>query len=173
MESKMNMEEDTLNLVTGLTAGERKRLFSWIASLPEGKRIDICQDGVKKSFQLRKERPDLPGRINKYCALILIARRSGWNTVAGKGFRVAKQEQFEDFTNLRQAKVAQFLQKGRTPTLKRKIMALWGVVKDLKANEVAFRPMSEYLLKNHKLKVSASYLSTLWKEMEEQHEPPI
>ena len=169
----MNREEDNLNLVTGLTAGERKRLFSWIASLPEEKRIDVFQGGVKKSSQLHKERPDLPGRINKYCALILTARRSGWDTVAGKGFRVAKQEQFEDFTHLRRANVAQLLQKGRTPTLKRKVLALWGVVKDLKANEVAFRPMSEYLLKNHKLKVSASYLSTLWKEMEEQHEPPI
>jgi hypothetical protein len=159
--------EDILNLVTGLTESERKRVFSWIASLPEEKRINIFQDGVKKSFQLHKERPDLPGRINKYCALVLTARRSGWDTLAGKGFRVAKQEQYTDFTHLREAKVAQFLQKGRTPTIKRKVMALWGIIKELKENEVAFRPISEYLLKNHKLRVSASYLSTLWKEMED------
>jgi len=162
--------EDTLNQVTGLLTCERKRLFSWIASLTEEKRIEIIQDGVKKSFQLHTERPDLTGRINKYCALVLAARRSGWDTIAGKGFRVAEQEQYDDFTHLRQAKVAQFLQKGRTPTIKRNVLALWGVIKNLKRNGLAFRPMSEYLLKNHKLKVSASYLATLWKEMEEHHE---
>jgi hypothetical protein len=80
----MNME-DTLNLLTGLTVGERKRLFSWLATLPEEKRIEIFQDGVKKSFQLRDERPDLTGRINKYSAFVLAARRSGWDTFAGKG----------------------------------------------------------------------------------------
>jgi len=35
--------------------------FSWIASLPEEKIIEIFQDGVKKSFQLNEERPDFGG----------------------------------------------------------------------------------------------------------------
>jgi hypothetical protein len=170
---RIKATEDTLNLITGLTESERKRVLSWIASLPEEKRIDIFQDGVKKSFQLHKERPDLPGRINKYCAYILAARRSGWDTFAGKGFRVAGWHQYDDFTNLRQAKVARLLQKGRTPIIKRKVLALWGVIKELKENDVAFRPISEYLLKNHKLKVSASYLSTLWKEVEVHHDAQL
>jgi len=59
---------EQLNLITGLTESERKRLFSWVASLPEEMIIEIFQEGVKKSFQLKEERPDvplswLPGRL--------------------------------------------------------------------------------------------------------------
>jgi hypothetical protein len=168
----MNME-DTLNLLTGLTVGDRKRLFSWLATLPEEKRIEIFQDGVKKSFQLHDERPDLPGRINKYCAFVLAARRSGWDTLSGKGFRVAQQEQYDDFANLRQAKVAKLLQKGRTPIVKRKTIAYWGIIKELRIGGMAFRSISRYLLERHKLKVSSSYLATLWKELEAYNETQI
>ena len=34
-----------LNLITGLTEHERKKLFSWLASLPEENIIEIFQDG--------------------------------------------------------------------------------------------------------------------------------
>ena len=103
---------DVLNVITGLTAQERKRLFSWIASIPEKQRVDIFQAGVKKSCQLHKSRPDLSGRVNKYCAFILAARKAGWDTIKGKGYRIAQQENYEDFTHLRQAKTAELLSRG-------------------------------------------------------------
>jgi hypothetical protein len=161
--------DDALNLITGLTGQERKRLFSWIASLPEKQRVDIFQSGVKKSFQLHKSRPDLSGRVNKYCAFILAARKAGWDTLKGKGYRIAQQEQYEDFTHLRQAKTADLLGRGRTPVLKRKVLAYWGEINELKAAGMGFRPIAEYLLKSRKLKVSPSYLMKLWHEVEEKH----
>ena len=56
---------DQMNLITGLADRERKKVFSWVASLPEEKIIEIFQEGVKKTYQLKDERPDLPGRITK------------------------------------------------------------------------------------------------------------
>jgi hypothetical protein len=56
---------EQLNQITGLTESERKKLFSWVASLPEEMIIEIFQEGVKKSFQLKGESPNLTGRINK------------------------------------------------------------------------------------------------------------
>ena len=160
-----------LNPITGLTAKERKRLFSWIASLPEEQRVGIFQTGVKKSFQLQKERPDLPGRFNKYCAFILAARQSGWDTIKGKGYRVAQKEQYKDFIHLRQAKAAELLlNRGRTPVIKRKVLAHWGEIRELKAAGTGFRPIAEYLLKSRKLKVSPSYLMKLWHEVEEKND---
>lgn len=161
--------EDVLNPVTGLTAVERSRLFSWIASLPERQRVAIFQTGVKKSFQLHKDRPDLPGRINKYCAFVLAARQSGWDTIKGKGYRIAQKEQYGDFTQLRQAKAAELLKRGRTPVLKRKVLAYWGEIKELKNTGSGFRPIAAYLLKSRKLKVSPSYLIKLWHEVEEEN----
>lgn len=157
---------EQLNLITSLTEHERKKLFSWVASLPEEKIIDIFQDGVKKSFQLKEERPDLHGRINKYCAFIIAARKSGWDTLKGKGYRVAAQEQYDDFSHLRKASAATMISKGRTPVLRRKVLAYWGEVKELKADGMGFRVIAGYLQSKRKLKVSATYLAKVWSEVE-------
>lgn len=157
---------EQLNLITGLTGHERKKLFAWVASLPEDKIIEIFQDGVKRSFQLKGEHPDLPGRISKYCAFVMAARKGGWDTIKGKGYRVAEKEQYDDFSHLRKANAAILISRGRKPLLRRKILAYWGEVKELKAEDMGFRTISDYLYRKRKLKVSATYLSKLWKEVE-------
>jgi hypothetical protein len=158
--------DDLLNQITGLTDRERKKVLSWVASLAEERIIEIFQEGVKKSYQIKEERPDLPGRVGKYCAFILAARKAGWDTLKGKGYRVAEREQYEDFTHLRKARAATLIRRGRTPVLRRKILAHWGEVKELKAEGMGFRPIAEYLSKTRKVKTSASYLLKLWKEVE-------
>ncbi|QVW35340.1 hypothetical protein KIP69_00380 [Geobacter sulfurreducens] len=158
--------DELLNQITGLTEQQRKKALHWVASLPEEKVIEIFQDGVKKAYQIKEVRPDLPGRINKYCAFIIAVRKAGWDTVKGKGYRVAAKEQYDDFSHLRKAKAAELVQKGRTPVLRKKILAHWGEVKELKAEGKGFRPIAAYLAKTRKVKTSASYLSQLWKEVE-------
>jgi len=158
--------DDLLNQITGLTDRERKQVLSWVASLPEERTIEIFQDGVKKSYQIKEERPDLPGRVGKYCAFIVAARKAGWDTLKGKGYRVAEKEQYDDFSHLRRARAASLIQRGRTPVLRRKILAHWGEVKELKAEGMGFRPIADYLSKTRKVKTSASYLVKLWHEVE-------
>jgi len=157
---------EQLNLITGLTEHERKKLFSWVASLPEENIIEIFQEGVKKSFQLKEERPDLHGKINKYCAFIIAARKGGWDSTKGKGYRVADQEQYNDFSHLRKSNAAILISRGRIPVLRRKVLAYWGEVKELKTDGMGFRPIAGYLTSKRKLKVSATYLAKLWKEVE-------
>ena len=157
---------DQLNLITGLTEHERKKILSWVASLPEGKIIEIYQDGVKRSYQLKDERPDLPGRIAKYCGFVMAARKGGWDTLKGKGYRTADQEQYYDFSHLRQAYAATLINKGRRPVLRRKILSYWGEVRGLKAEGMGFRTIADYFKSKRKLKVSAAYLCKLWKEVE-------
>jgi len=157
---------DQIDLITGITEAERKKVLSWIAKLPEEKIIAIFQDGVKKSFQLKEQAPNLFGRVNKYCAFVLAARNAGWDTVSGKGYRVAQQKQYDDFANLRKAKATAIIQKGRIPVLRRKVLAYWGEIKELKADGMGFRPIANYLNKNRKIKASATYLSKLWREVE-------
>ncbi len=158
--------DDLLNQITGLTDRERKKVLSWAVSLPEERIIEIFKDGVKKSFQLKDDRPDLPGKIGKYCAFIVAARKAGWDTLNGKGYRIAEKEQYEDFSNLRKAKAAELIRHGRTPVLRRKILAYWGEVKELKSKGMGFRPIADYLARTRKIKTSASYLVKLWKEVE-------
>lgn len=157
---------DKLNLITGLTEIERKKLLSWVASLPEDKIIEIFQDGVKRAFQLKEERPELPGRICKYCAFIRSSRKAGWDTIKGKGYRVASKEQYDDFSDLRKARAATLIAKGRTPVLRRKLLAFWGEIKELKTEGMGFRIIADYLYNKRRLKVSATYLAKLWKALE-------
>ena len=158
--------EDMLNQITGLITSERKKVVHWIASLPEEEIISIFQGAVKKSFQLKEERPDIPGKVSKYCAFIVAARNAGWDTKTGKGFREATEKQYEDFSHLRKAQAADLIKRGRTPVLRRKILAYWGEIKQLKADGTGFRPIADYLAKTRKLKTSASYLAQLWREVE-------
>jgi hypothetical protein len=158
--------DDQLTQITGLSGRERKKLLAWVASLPEETVIGIFQDGVKKSYQLKDASPDLPGRFVKYSAFIMAARAAGWDILKGKGYRVAGQEQYDDFSHLRKARAAELVRRGRTPVLRRKILAHWGEIKELKAQGMGFRPIADYLARTRKVKTSASYLVKLWKEVE-------
>jgi hypothetical protein len=158
--------DDLLTQITGLSDRERKKVLTWMASLPEETVIGIFQDGVKKSFQLKEANPDLPGRVVKYCAIILAARVSGWDTLKGKGYRVAGQEQYDDFSHLRKSRAAELVHRGRTPILRRKILAHWGEIRELKADGMGFRPIADFLARTRKVKTSALYLVRLWKEVE-------
>lgn len=162
----MEKIDEILNPITGITCKERKNVLSWVASLPETQIIDVFQDAVKKTFQLKDETPALPGKIAKYCAFILASRKFGWDTIRGKGYRVAEGEQYRDFVNLREAKTAELLRRGRTPVLKRKVLAYWGEVKEIKSKGGGFRAISRYLAKERKLSVSAAYLQKMWGEVE-------
>jgi hypothetical protein len=157
---------ELLDQITGLSVQERKRAYLWVGSLPESKIIEIYQNGVKISYQIKNERPDLAGKIAKYCAFILAARQAGWDTLFGKDYRVAGVEQFNDFSNLRKAKAAAFIRKpGRTPVLRKKVLAHLGEIKQLHEEGLGFRQISDYLHKCRKIKISATYLSMLWKEI--------
>lgn len=154
-----------IDVITGLTESDRKKIFSWIASLSEELAIDIFQDAVKKSFQLKEQNPGILGKTIKYCAFVLAARNAGWDSIQGKGYRVAGQKQFDDFSHMRKAKAAAFIKKGRTPVTRRKVLAHWGEVLELKAEGMGFRPIADYLCRKRKVKTSATYLAKLWKEL--------
>lgn len=158
-------EKEQIDLISGITWAERKKILRWIASLPEEKVIEIFQAAVKKSFQLKEQSPDIPGRTSKYCAFILAARNAGWDTVAGKVYRIAEQQQYNDFSSLRKARAATLIKKGRIPILRKKVLAHWGEIQELKTEGLGFRPICNYLSKTRKIKVSPVYLGRLWKEV--------
>lgn len=158
--------DDTLNMITGLTAAERSKALSWWVGRSEELRVGIMQDAVKQYYLIKDSHPELEGRLGRYCGLLRAVRHGGWDTIKGKGFRVASQEQFTDFTNLRQAKAATLIKRGRTPVLRKKILAYWGEIVEMKAQGLGFRPITEYLLKERKIKTSSVYLGRLWLEVQ-------
>ena len=163
------MADDLLNIITGLTEQERNKVFSWVATLTDTQRLEIFQQAVKISYQLKDRSTDLSGREQKYCAFILSARNAGWDSLKGKGFRVADQKQYDDFSNLRAASVAELIHRGRKPLLRKKVLAYWGEVAEEHGKGAGFRAIAVYLYDKRKIKVSASYLAQLWKEVNTKH----
>lgn len=161
----MPMCEQQLDLITGIIKSERKKIFSWVASLSEELITEIFQNAVKKSFKMKEQYPNILGKTIKYGAFVLAARNAGWDSIKGKGYRVAETKQFDDFSHLRKANVAALIKKGRTPLLRGKILAYWGEIKELKDAGMGFRPIALYLAKTRKIKTSSTYLARLWKEI--------
>jgi hypothetical protein len=103
----------------------------------------------------------------------MAAREAGWDSLRGKGYRVAAKRQFEDFGNIRKDGVDDLVRKsqrtcltGRTPVIRRKVMAYWGEVVQLKKEGIGFRKIAEYLAKKRRVKVSWAHLAKIWKEVE-------
>ncbi|PLY04234.1 MAG: hypothetical protein C0622_03240 [Desulfuromonas sp.] len=159
--------DDLLTQITGMTSRERKWLLSWVASLPEADVMAVFQSGVKLSYQIKDQQPELSGRICKYCAFIVAGRRAGWDAVRGKGYRIAGRKQYEDFSHLRKSKAADLISKGRPPTKRKELLAHWGEIKELKEAGNGFRGIAKYLKLHRKVDVSPSYLALLWKQVEE------
>jgi hypothetical protein len=165
---KMNVN-DELELITGLSEKDRKKIFTWVATLQVSVIADIFQDAENKECQIKAEHPELQEKVVKYCAFIQATRKAGWNTFHGKGFQMADDKQYDDFVHERGIAVAKLASKGRTPVLRKKILRFWDEIKAFKAEGLGFRPIVEHLLKKRKLKASASYLKMLWKEIEENY----
>ena len=102
--------------------------------------------------------------------LILAAREYGWDTLKGKGYRVAEDDQFKDWEKIRKMRV-QELRSNNNSLTKRKVLGYWGEIKSLK-NEMwpDSRIIARYLQQHRKISVSPSYIHKIWNEMEVNHD---
>lgn len=157
------MENEIFKHTGYLSVSERKKILKWLTSLPENRLIEIINNSAAIYMDLRKKRK-ISGKLLMYVALILSARTAGWNTVAGKNYRVAGAKQYKDWNTLRSIKAKNL--KSRQSSKKSKVLAYWGEIKELKNLGLGFRKIAKYLLKYRKLKTSPSYLHKLWNEIE-------
>ena len=161
---------DIFLLLTGdLTPKERANARRWIASLPEEDYINVHHAAAKKYYQLKDGHSDVPGKILHYCGLVLAAREYGWDTLKGKGYRVAEDDQFKDWEKIRKMRV-QELRSNNNSLTKRKVLGYWGEIKSLKNDGAGFRIIARYLQQHRKISVSPSYIHKIWKEMEVNHD---
>ena len=161
--------DDIIQVLTGgLTSKERENLRHWIASLPETDFIEIYRAAPKKYYQLKAGHPNVPGGILHYCGLILASREYGWDTLWGKGYRTAGEDQFDDWQKVRKMRI-QNLRSDSNAKIRRVILGHWGEIQEVNKDGGGFRKIAQYLRKYKKLSVSSSYLHKIWKEMEEAH----
>lgn len=162
----MTNDDIFLLLTGGLTPKERSNARHWISSLSEEDYINVHHAAAKKYYQLKDGHPAIPGKTLHYCGLILAAREYGWDTIKGKGYRVAGDAQFEDWQEIRKRKFGN-LKKNENARTRRRVLGYWGEVREAKQNGIGFRKIARYLKQSRKIDVSPSYIHKIWKEIEE------
>lgn len=158
---------DLIQLLTGgMNANQRASIRHWLASLPEDEYLTIHQKALKRFYQLKQGHENVPGRILYYCGIVLSAREHGWDTLKGKGYRVAGSTQYDDWSRMRIIKIDNLRRNRLSPT-KNKVLAYWGEVIELKKGGMGFRMIANYLKKYRRVAVSPAYIHVLWKKIEE------
>lgn len=164
--AKTERLEDKIALWTSLGHKERARAVRWFASRPMPEQAQIIADSemlLLKLRQIHSEKADVEHL--RYAALVLAIRGAGFDLIRKRGYRVHGHKNFEKFEELRQGTVASLRREKKAP-LRQEVLSLWGEVRGLRMQGNGFRLISRYLLRAHMLKVSASYLVKLWKEVE-------
>ena len=165
--SKTVRLEDKIALWTSLGHKERERGVHWFASRPTEEQVRIIADSENLLPKFRQIHPDVAEDEHaRYAAFILSIRGAGFDLIRKRGHRVHGHKNFAQFEALRQGTLASLKREKKAP-LRQEVLALWGEVRGLRMQGNGFRLISRYLLRAHKLKVSASYLVKLWKEVEE------
>lgn len=158
--------EDKIALWTSLGHKERVRSIGWFASRPMPEQVRIIADSESLLPRLRQMYQHAADDEHvRYAAFILAIRGAGFDLTRKRGYRVHGHKNFAQFEALRQGTLAS-LKRGKKAPLRQEVLALWGEVSSLRMQGNGFRLISRYLLRAHKLKVSASYLVKLWKELE-------
>ena len=158
--------EDKIALWTALGPKEQARGVRWFASRPIEEQARIIAEGKSLMPGLRQANPNVADDVHSaYAAFIMAIRGAGFDLIRKRGYRVHGHKNYAQFEALRQGTVAS-LKRGTQAPLRQDVLALWGDVRGLHTEGNGFLLISRYLLRAHKLKVSASYLAKLWNEVE-------
>lgn len=155
-----------IRTLSGLSSkAERDRALRWLVRLAEPDRARIVQAAF--SMLLQPQAPGMPkptSEVGAYCALLMAIRAGGYDTIRRRGYRVAGQKQFEDFSAVRLSRATN-LKAERPAPVRRQVEKLWAEVVERHAAGIGFRTIARYLHEQRRLPhVSEAYLRKLWLE---------
>lgn len=150
---KDETEAESVSRVTGLREREYRQLLRWWQRLPLADQIAIFGQGVRQSFQVAAEHPGIPGRVGKFCGLIIAVQAARRKIRAGGGQEPA-----------RVVPVPAAGKPKAIPPLRRKVLAYLGEIQELRAKGQTFREIARHLRTKRRLKVTHSYLYRIFKE---------
>jgi hypothetical protein len=156
-----------LEKLTGLAEKERKLALRWWVARPESEMLLIHRQGGKKYFQLndfweKQDCPPIDKQVLRFAALISAIRDAGWDSVRGKGYRVAGEKQLEDLNRLREAQIVP-AKRGRPGKLTSRVLGHKGLIMRLLESGLSNAAMADHLKKHCKLLISPEHLRNIIK----------
>lgn len=159
--SKINEKYESLVQCTKLSKKSQKKLINWFNKQNILIQIDVFYEQKNQFFKIRDIGFD--DKIVPLAAFLL--------AINSLYLREIEQKSKNKETDLgKSRKTTEFsikkVQKVRYKEKHEKLLNLWTIVINLRAESFSFRQISAYLKSRHRFVVSHTYIRNLWKELE-------
>jgi len=156
---KIDFQYDRLVYYTHISKKEQKKLINWFSRQNISIQIDIFAEQKNQFFKLKNE-----------CEEDIVPLAAFLLAISYFYLFEASQNSKNRQNGLsHSSKVSKFLvkkaKKERYKEKYEKLLNLWSVVENLKAEEFSFRQISNYLRGHHRFDVSHTYIHNLWEEL--------
>jgi len=157
---KVDLKYESLVKYTKLSKKEQKKLINWFSRQNISIQIDIFAEQKNQFFKLQNEFEETD--IVPLAAFLLAISYFYL-------FEASQNSKNRQNGLSHSSKVSKFLvkkaKKERYKEKHEKLLNLWSVVENLKAEEFSFRQISNYLRGHHRFVVSHTYIRNLWEEL--------
>lgn len=155
--------EESFVVITKLSVPMILKLGRWFARQNTSVKIDIFNEQRNQFFKYKKlvEHQEIVPLIAFYMAVKHYYDLDFKHNAKNKSMNIKEFEKSSDFS-VKQYKSV------RLKVKREKLLNLWSVIKSLKSEGFSMRKISNFLQSKHRLKVSHTYISQLWKELENE-----
>lgn len=163
----MDSAMKTISDLTRTDDVKRRRLFRWFSKEPPPTQLEAIELMIKNYHQFKTQFP----RLNQAEIYYLGFIKALVNMMAVEKAPTRKAVD-HDLEPLRgrtkiQAERITALKKKRTSPKRKKLISMWGLVKQLRNGEgLGFRDIATFLEKHRSFKVNYTYIERIWKEVE-------
>ena len=156
--------EESFVVTTKLSKQAIKNLDKWYSNQNIAVKCDIFHEQRNQYFKFSKqcENKNLVSVISFYLAIKHFYDHMTLHLNKNKSMNLESLGKYSNFS------IKQF-KKSKAKIKREKLITLWSVVVKLKNEDFSFREISNFLKSKHRFQVSHTYISQIWKELENEY----
>lgn len=160
---KIDLLEKQIQEETLCSNENQKKLINWFNKQNLLIKIDIFKEHKNQFFKLKKrfDKNEIIGFISFILAIKTFYEKEQQLEKKNTSLILGSIKAQTDFS------IKKF-RKARKKEKREKLLNIWSVVKRMKEENYSFRAISLYIKQRHRFEVSHSYISALWKEIENE-----
>ena len=160
---KLEIINTQLEQATACSCEKRKHLIQWFSKQNTLVQIDIFREQRNQFFKLKEkiESNDVLVLSSFFLAILNFYRQERQLKEKNKSQSLDLLGNISNFSIKKHKKL-------RIKEKREKLLNLWSVVQKLKLEKYSFRSISQYIRQRHRFEVSHTYISKLWKELENE-----
>lgn len=148
---------------TACSIEKRKQLLQWFSRQNILVQIDILREQRNQFFKLKQKHNEsiILGLSAFFLAILYFKKQELEQKGKNKSQNINSLGNISDFSIKKHQKL-------RKKEKQEKLLNIWSTVQKLKSKKYSFRSISQYIRQRHRFEVSHTYISKLWKELENE-----